>query len=74
MSPLALNKPLATAIYSLSLFNEAISPIRTVRLARDREQDTKLMRQALACNDLVVCPEGTTCRWPYLLRFSPLFT
>ncbi|XP_010065148.2 probable glycerol-3-phosphate acyltransferase 2 [Eucalyptus grandis] len=69
----ALSKPLAAAIYSLSPFNEAISPIRTVRLARDREQDTKLMRQALTYSDLVVCPEGTTCREPYLLRFSPLF-
>ncbi|XP_030545193.1 probable glycerol-3-phosphate acyltransferase 2 [Rhodamnia argentea] len=69
----ALNKPLAAATYSLSPLNEAISPIRTVRLARDREQDTKLMRQALAGGDLVVCPEGTTCREPYLLRFSPLF-
>lgn len=70
---LALNKPLTAAIYSLSPCNEAISPIRTVRLARDPERDAKLMRQALASSNLVVCPEGTTCREPYLLRFSPLF-
>ncbi|KAF8024836.1 hypothetical protein BT93_F1869 [Corymbia citriodora subsp. variegata] len=69
----ALDKRLTAAIYSLSPFNEAISPIQTVRLARDREQDTQLMQQALAHNDLVVHPEGTTCREPYLLRFSPLF-
>ncbi|XP_010064768.3 probable glycerol-3-phosphate acyltransferase 2 [Eucalyptus grandis] len=69
----ALSKPLTAAIYSLSPFNEAISPIQTVRLARDREQDTKLMQRALTRSDLVVCPEGTTCREPYLLRFSPLF-
>uniref|UniRef100_A0A059BRF7 Phospholipid/glycerol acyltransferase domain-containing protein n=1 Tax=Eucalyptus grandis TaxID=71139 RepID=A0A059BRF7_EUCGR len=70
----ALSKPLAAAIYSLSPFNEVISPIRTVRLARDHERDKQLMRQALTRSDLVVCPEGTTCREPYLLRFSPLFT
>ncbi|KAF8024835.1 hypothetical protein BT93_F1868 [Corymbia citriodora subsp. variegata] len=70
----AVNKPLAAAIYSLSPFNEVISPIQTICLARDRERDTELMRQALAHSNLVVCPEGTTCREPYLLRFSPLFT
>ncbi|KAI4307346.1 hypothetical protein L6164_030546 [Bauhinia variegata] len=69
----ALNKPVCAVTYSLSRFNELITPIRTARLTRDREKDRETMEKLLRVSNLVVCPEGTTCREPYLLRFSPLF-
>ncbi|KAF0923324.1 hypothetical protein E2562_005285 [Oryza meyeriana var. granulata] len=68
-----LNKPVTAVTYSVSSVSELIAPIRTARLTRDRDEDRRRMEALLARGDLVVCPEGTTCREPYLLRFSPLF-
>jgi len=65
---------LAAATYSISRLSEILSPIPTFRLTRDRAADRAAMQAKLSGGGgLVVCPEGTTCREPFLLRFSPLF-
>ncbi|KAK9064221.1 hypothetical protein SSX86_015601 [Deinandra increscens subsp. villosa] len=71
---MAVMKPVTALTYSLSRLSELLSPIKTFKLTRNKEKDSKMMEMLLSQSlDLVVCPEGTTCREPYVLRFSPLF-
>ncbi|XP_078445337.1 putative glycerol-3-phosphate acyltransferase 2 [Wolffia australiana] len=70
---LMLGLPAFTLVNGISLSSRLLSPLRPVVLKREREEDKVIMAVTLRRGDVILSPEGTTCREPFLLRFSPLF-
>lgn len=70
---LSIGRKLPCVTYRLNRLFQLLSPIRTVALNRQHDADASRISALLRQGDVVMCPEGTTSREPYLLRFSALF-
>lgn len=60
----------AVLISDLSRFYDILSPVPIVRFTRNRDVDAVMMKQELSKGDLVVCPEGSICYQPFVLRLN----
>lgn len=69
----ALGRMVSTTSTSLGHYARLLSPLPLIKLTRNREVDRDIMADHLRRSDFIIFPEGTTCREPYVLRFSKLF-
>ncbi|CAF1935280.1 unnamed protein product [Brassica napus] len=65
----------AVLISELLRFYDILSPVPIVRFTRNRDVDAVvMMEKELSKGDLMVCPEGSICYQPFVLRLYYLST